>query len=122
MRTILPALLALVLSPTAAHADGPISTAPASQAPPAGSPAPPLQASGDQDADAGSAVRMGPCGPQRVGADGVPETKPHGYAEVGVGTRGYRHVALGVCKPLRDGGAVAISVSQTEAQGTAGRR
>jgi hypothetical protein len=57
---------------------------------------------------------LGPCGPEAVAADGSAETKAHGYAEVGVGTGGYRHVAAGFCKPFKNGGAVAVSVSQSQ--------
>jgi hypothetical protein len=114
MRPILTALTALMLWPGAAFAGEVIATAPTTGSPPAAAPVPPLQA----DAmNAGPAVRVGPCGPEAVTADGKTETKPHGYAEGGVGTGGYRHIAAGVCKPLANGGAIAVSVSESQAQG-----
>ena len=117
MRPIVAALLALVLAPGSALADEAIGTAPAKQAPPAAAPVAPLQEAEADASDGGHRVRMGPCGPQAVTADGKTETKAHGYVEAGVGTGGYRHVAAGVCKPLANGGAVAVSVSQSQAQG-----
>jgi hypothetical protein len=117
MRPIVAALLALVLAPGSALADEAIPTAPAKQSPPAAAAVPPLQEADAEAPDGGSRVRMGPCGPQAVSADGKTETKAHGYVEAGVGTGGYRHIAAGLCKPLGDNGAIAVSVSQSQAQG-----
>jgi hypothetical protein len=116
MRSIVAALT-LVLAPSCALADGAIATAPAAQSLPAAAPAAPLdEASADAPGD-GSSVRMGPCGPQAVAADGKADTRAHGFVEAGVGTSGYRHIAAGVCKPLGDNGAIAVSVSQSQIQG-----
>lgn len=117
MRPIVIALLAFALAPGLALADEAIPTAPAKQSPPAAAPVSPLQEADADAPDGASRVRMGPCGPQAVSADGKTETKAHGYVEAGIGTNGYRHVAAGVCKPLGDNGAIAVSVSQTQAQG-----
>lgn len=65
----------------------------------------------------GSSVTVGPCGPEAVTDDGKTETRPHGYVEAGVGTGGYRHIAAGVCKPLANGGAIAVSVSESQMHG-----
>jgi hypothetical protein len=114
MRSILTALTALLLWPCAALAGEVIATAPTTGSPPAAAPVPPLQA----DAmNGGPPVVIGPCGPEAVTDDGKMETRPHGYVEAGVGTGGYRHIAAGVCKPLANGGAIAISVSESQAQG-----
>jgi hypothetical protein len=115
MRSILVALTALLLWPSTGLAGEVIATAPATQSPPAAAPVAPLQ-----EADAvngGSRVSVGPCGPEAVTDDGKMETKPHGYVEAGVGTGGYRHIAAGVCKPLANGGAIAVSVSESQMHG-----
>jgi len=117
MRFIVPVWLALALLPGAALAGEAITTASPSPGPPTAAPAPPLQTAAEFAADNPDAVQMGPCGPETVGADGKPDHKPHGYVEAGVGTSGYRHLAAGVCKPLANGGAIAVSVSDTEWQG-----
>lgn len=116
MRIVHAALLALILAPGAARADQVISTAPAAQSPPAAAPVPPLRVT-DADARDAPEVRMGPCGPETVDDSGKAATKAHGFVEAGVGTSGYRHLAAGVCKPLANGGAVAVSVSESQAQG-----
>jgi hypothetical protein len=112
-----PTWLCLALAPGLAFADGPIATAPAAQAQPAPAPVAPLHLTDADDGGDGSHVRMGPCGPQAIGADGKIDNRAHGFVEGGVGTSGYRHVAAGVCKPLANGGAVAVSVSDTQLQG-----
>jgi hypothetical protein len=119
MRFIAASLLALTLAPGLAFAaDEAISTAPVvGQSQPAPAAVPPLRAADANGSDDGSHVQMGPCGPQRVDADGKTDNRAHGFVEGGVGTSGYRHVAAGVCKPLANGGAVAVSVSDTQAQG-----
>jgi hypothetical protein len=117
MRLIFPATLALMLAPGFALADEAIHTAPATQSLPATSPVSPLDETGVAAGDDGSGVRMGPCGPEKVADDGKTETKAHGFVEAGVGTGGYRHIAAGVCKPLANGGAIAVSVSQSQLQG-----
>jgi hypothetical protein len=63
---------------------------------------------------------MGPCGPEKVRPDGKLDTAPHGEVEVGVGTRGYRHVAAAVCQPIGQDAAVTVSASET--QGPVGPR
>jgi len=121
MRFIVSALLALALLPGAALAGEAIATASPSQNPPVASLPPPLQTAAEAAADDPQPVQIGPCGPQTIGADGTPDRKPHGYVEAGVGTSGYRHIAAGVCKPLANGGAVAVSVSDSQWQGRRGR-
>ena len=119
MRSLLVLGMLIVAGP--ALADPPIATgrgdapAQASQSPP------PLDAQG-QPGDDAPPVRLGPCGPQAIGADGKPDNRAHGEVDVGVGTNGYRHVALHACKPIGDAGAVAISVGQTQADAWRGRR
>jgi hypothetical protein len=116
MRSIVAALT-LALAPGFAFADGAIATAPAAQSLPAAAPVSPLDEAGADAPGGGSNVRMGPCGPQAVSVDGKTDTRAHGFVEAGVGTSGYRHVAAGVCKPLGDNGAIAVSVSQSQVQG-----
>jgi hypothetical protein len=116
MRFIIASLLAL--APGLAFADGPIATAPATQSQqPAPPPVPPLRVAAADGSGDVPAVRMGPCGPQAVTADGKTDSRAHGYVEGGIGTGGYRHVAAGVCKPLANGGAVALSVGDTQMHG-----
>jgi hypothetical protein len=118
MRFIVASLLALTLAPGLALADEAISTAPVvGQSQPAPAPVAPLRAVDADGSDEGSGVRMGPCGPQAVTADGKTDNRAHGFVEGGIGTSGYRHVAAGVCKPLANGGAVAVSVGDTQLQG-----
>jgi hypothetical protein len=117
MRSIVVATLALMLAPGFALADEAIHTAPATQSLPAAAPVTPLDEASGVGGDDGSGVRVGPCGPEKVAADGSTETKAHGFVEAGVGTQGYRHIAAGVCKPLANGGAIAVSVSQSQFQG-----
>jgi len=117
MRSIVAATLALLLAPSLALADEAIHTAPATQTLPAAAPVTPLDEASGVGGDDGSGVRMGPCGPEKVADDGKTETKAHGFVEAGVGTGGYRHIAAGVCKPLANGGAIAVSVSQSQLQG-----
>ncbi|HXQ13361.1 MAG TPA: hypothetical protein VN814_01915 [Caulobacteraceae bacterium] len=117
MRSIVAAVLALLLAPGFALADETIHTAPATQSLPAASQVSPLDEAGAAAGDDSAGVRMGPCGPEKVTEDGKTETKAHGFVEAGVGTHGYRHIAAGVCKPLANGGAIAVSVSQSQVQG-----
>jgi hypothetical protein len=116
MRFIAAVLLSVSL-PGLAMADGAMPTAPPAQPQPAMAPAAPLLDADDAQAVDGPTIRAGPCGPQMIAADGRADTKAHGYVDVGVGTRGYRHIAAGVCKPLAGGGAIAVSVSDTQIQG-----
>jgi len=107
---------ALSLAAAAAWADGPVSTtSTADQNPPQPqAAAPPLP-----DQDGGPAlqrVAMGPCGPERVKADGKLDTAPHGEIEAGIGTHGYRHLAGTVCQPVGQNGAVQVSASVSQAQ------
>jgi hypothetical protein len=117
MRFLVPALLSLVLTPGLALAGEAIATAPGTGSPPAAAPVSPLVEADAAGPDGASRVRMGPCGPQAVSADGKTDNQAHGFVEGGIGTGGYRHVAAGVCKPLANGGAVAVSVSDTQLQG-----
>jgi hypothetical protein len=117
MRSIVVATLALMLAPGFVLADETIHTAPATQSLPAAAPVTPLDEVGAAAGDDGLGVRMGPCGPEKVTDDGKMGTKAHGFVEAGVGTRGYRHLAAGVCKPLANGGAIAVSVSQSQLEG-----
>jgi hypothetical protein len=100
----------------AALADDVISTAPGTQSLPAAAPVTPLRVT-DSDRSNGSRVQVGPCGPEAVDDNGKAGTNPHGFVEAGVGTSGYRHIAAGVCKPLANGGAVSVSVGETQGQG-----
>jgi hypothetical protein len=104
-----------------ALADPPIATARGDAPAQAPADTPPLDAQG-QTADDAPQARLGPCGPQTIGADGKPDTRARGEVDVGVGTHGYRRVALHACKPIGDAGAVAISISQTQAGGWPQRR
>jgi hypothetical protein len=117
MRLIAMAALALSLMASAAWADGPVATADAgSGAPTPESAAPaPIQAPSADDLGPGPEVVPGPCGPREVGKDGKPDRRAHGEVDVGVGTGGYRHVRVSACKPLGDNAAIAVSVSQTQA-------
>ena len=117
MRPIIAATLALMFAPGFALADETIHTAPATQSLPAAAPVTPLDGVGAAAGADGSGVRMGPCGPEKVTQDGKTDTRAHGYVEAGVGTRGYRHIGAGACKPLANGGAIAVSVSQSQLQG-----
>ncbi len=117
MRFIVASLLAFTLAPGLAFADEAIATAPVAQSQPAPALVAPLHVASDDGSDDVSAVRMGPCGPQAVAADGKTDNRAHGFVEGGVGTSGYRHVAAGVCKPLANGGSVSVSVSDTQLQG-----
>ena len=118
MRVPILAALALVLFGGPALAtDGPIATANGAGGAPAPETAapPPVVAPDAADyADAPDVV-PGPCGPTTIGPDGKPDTRAHGEVDVGVGTRGYRHVRLSACKPIGREGAIAISVSETQA-------
>ena len=107
---------ALSLAAAAAWADGPVSTtSSADQNPPQPqAAAPPLADHGDGSAT--QRVAMGPCGPERVKADGKLDTAPHGEVEAGIGTRGYRHLAGTVCQPIGQNGAVQVSASTSQAQ------
>jgi hypothetical protein len=117
MRSIVVATLALLFAPSLVLADEAIHTAPATQSLPSAAPVSPLDDVSAATGDDGAGVRMGPCGPEKVADDGKTETKAHGFVEAGVGTGGYRHIAAGVCKPLANGGAIAVSVSQSQLQG-----
>lgn len=114
MRALVASLLLISAAPALAVAAETIPTAPANAQVPVAAPAPPLADAPDEDAGADPVVRRaGPCGPQAVKPDGEVETKAHGYVEGGIGAGGYRHVGAGFCKPFKNGGAVAVSVSET---------
>ena len=116
MRLSHAVLLALLVTPGVALADEVISTAPAAQSPPAAAPVTPLRFTDPDTAD-GPRLQIGPCGPEKVDDNGKVGTDPHGFVEAGVGTDGYRHIAGGVCKPFAHGGAVSVSVSESQGQG-----
>ena len=108
--------VALILAGPAL-AEGPMTTAPVAGpgAPQPTAPSPPLPTDeAGAVADQGPQMAMGPCGPEKVKADGTLETKPHGEVEVGVGTGGYRHAAGYVCQPIGQNAAIAVGVSQTQ--------
>ena len=115
MRSILA--LALMFTPGLALAGEVVATSPATQSPPAAAPVSPLRVADAADPNGDGRVVAGPCGPEAVSADGRVATNPHGFVDAGVGTSGYRHIAAGVCKPLANGGAVSVSVSDTQGQG-----
>jgi len=117
MRLIACTAIALSLVAGAAWADGPLATADAGPGAPAAQTAapPPIEAPSADDLGPGPEVVPGPCGPRQVGKDGKPDNRAHGVVDVGVGTGGYRHVGVSACKPLGDNGAIAVSVSQTQA-------
>ena len=118
MRVSIPALLAVVaLSGPAWATDGPVATAGAAPgAPTPAAAAPPAIAPDATWAEEDvPTVVPGPCGPTAIGPDGRIDTRPHGEIDVGVGTDGYRHIRVSACKPLGQTGAIAVSISRTEA-------
>ena len=119
---IAAALLAGSALPGAALADGPIATAGAGPAAPQPTTPPPPLSSGDDAAHQGPLMAMGPCGPEKVKADGSLATTPHGEIEVGAGTHGYREIAGSVCQPIGQDGAVALSIGQAQGNWGYGRR
>ena len=123
MRAMAFAAAAALFLAGPALADGPMTTAPAAgpAAPQPTTPSPPLP-SAVADPAQSQLIAMGPCGPEKVKPDGTLETKPHGKVEVGVGTGGYRHAAVTVCQPIGQNGAVAVGVSETQADGRYRRR
>jgi hypothetical protein len=121
MRRLTVATLAWLWAVAPAFADAPIATSnPTQTGPPASAAAPPL-AGGEDAAGDDQPIAIGPCGPTRARADGSPDHAAHGAVEVGVGTRGYRHVAATVCKPIGDAGAISVSVGDSQ-YGDAPRR
>lgn len=115
MRLIAAAALALTLMAPAAWADGPVATADAGPGAPTPQAAPPspIEAASPDDVGPAPDVVPGPCGPRQLTKDGKPDRAAHG--EVDVGTGGYRHVRVSACKPIGDNAAIAVSVSQTQA-------
>jgi hypothetical protein len=115
MRIAVFAAAAAVVFAGPALAQGPITTAPAAgpSAPQPTAAPPPLRAAGEAHAEEPQ-VAMGPCGPEKVKADGKLETKPHGEVEAGIGTGGYRHVAGVVCQPIGQNSALTVGVSDTQ--------
>jgi hypothetical protein len=106
-----------------ALAEGPITTTPATgpAAPQSTTPPPPLPSS-QADLTDSQPMAMGPCGPEKVKADGSLDTAPHGEMEASVGTNGYRQLAGSICQPIGQDGFVAVSASQTQSDGSARRR
>ncbi len=119
MRTLALAAAAALILAGSALAQAPIATAPASgPAAPQPTTAPlPLPPEDADETPQGPQIALGPCGPEKVKADGTLETKPHGEVEAGVGTGGYRRIAGAVCQPLGQTGAVAVSISDTQSDG-----
>lgn len=114
MRVLAAATLMLMWTAAPAWAEGPVSTAASIDAPQPTAGAPALPEAADSLGDNGQPVRMGPCGPAAVDANGKTDQSAHGQVDVGVGTSGYRHIGGRVCKPLGDNAAVAVSVSETQ--------
>jgi len=102
--------------PPVASAGGSIPAAPQSSAPA------PLPTEAASVTEHGDAVAMGPCGPEKVQADGKLDTRPHGEVEAGVGTGGYRHIGGAVCQPIGQDGAIAVRVDDTQFGRGYGRR
>ena len=100
-----------------ALADEPIATAPTTgpAAPQPSAALPPL-APPKPDQDLRPPLAMGPCGPEKVKADGSLETAPHGEVSVGAGSRGYREIGGAACQPIGQNGAVAISIDEAQEQ------
>jgi hypothetical protein len=94
---------------TTAPAAGPTAPPPATSTSPLTS-APPVVIEDPQ-------LAFGPCGVDKVPADGSLKPRPHGEVQAGVGTNGYRHLSGAYCQPLGENGAVAVSVSKTEFNG-----
>jgi len=120
MRATLFVTAAFFLFAGPALADGPIATAGGSgpEAPEPTAPQPPLPSAGSAPAMQQQPVAMGPCGPEKVKADGQLETAPHGEVEAGIGTGGYRHLAGTVCQPIGQNGAVVMSAGYSQANST----
>jgi hypothetical protein len=116
MRALVLAAAAVLLLAGPVLAQPPMATAPLSGplAPDNLPPPVPLPAEDGFTSADGQPMAMGPCGPEKVKADGTLETKPHGEVDVGVGASGYRHVAGAVCQPIGQNGAVAVSISNTQ--------
>jgi hypothetical protein len=121
MRATAFATVVILLLAGPALADGPIATAAANSAAPLPPPPPPPLPQAAAAAD-DQPMAMGPCGPEKVKPDGHLETAPHGEAEAGVGTNGYRHLAGAVCQPIGQNAAVAVSVSETQGGSSYRRR
>ena len=118
MRSATMAAMAALTLAAPALAQAPVSTAPAAgPAAPPPTAATPALPDGDAPSADGPKMAMGPCGPEKVLANGKLDTAAHGQAEVGVGTGGYRHIGGAVCQPIGQNAAVAVSISQTEGQG-----
>jgi hypothetical protein len=85
----------------------------------------PLDESVGRETEHTTTVIDGPCGPTVVNSDdpnAAPDTRAHGEVSVGVGTGGYREVGGYVCKPLPDGGSIAIGGGEMQGQTRWGRR
>ena len=123
MRVIAFATTVVLFLAGPALADGPITTAPTRgpAAPQPTTPPPPLPSAAAASAES-QPIAMGPCGPEKVKPDGRLETAPHGEVEAGVGTHGYRELGGAVCQPIGQDGAVAVSVGETQSDGSYRRR
>src|SRR5262249_38079481 len=111
-------VFALCLAAGAARADAPVTTTSGAEASPPQpqADAPPLAAAVVHQHQSAGQVAMGPCGPERVRADGALDRAPHGQVEAGVGTQGYRHLAAAACQPVGDNGAVSVSAGASQAR------
>jgi hypothetical protein len=121
MRRLTLAAMLCACAALPAWADGPMATtSTAQQSAPQPQTAPPPLPPQKSAASQGDDVAMGPCGPEKVRANGKLDTAPHGEVEAGVGTHGYRHLGGAICQPIGQNAAVTVSVSET--QGDWGRR
>jgi hypothetical protein len=126
MRGCVLSAVLLSLAATSAWSQETVTTASAADAHPPGPQAAPnpLDDTVGRETTHNTEIVAGPCGPTVVNSDdpdAKPDTRPHGEVTVGVGTGGYREIGGYVCKPLANGGAVAIGVSQMQGPGW-GRR
>ncbi len=115
MRALALSVLLISVLASPAWCDGPVTTQPSAATEPAmpqGAEPGPLGGRTTDDQD-GPGPAANPCG----ALDG----RVHGQVDVGVGSDGYRHVGGYACKPLANGGWVAVGVSQSQSNG-GGRR
>ena len=109
----------LSLCATAAWSQETVSTAPTADAHPPGSGgAPgPIYGTVSHDRSQMDVVATTPCGSAVSASDDPsvpPDTHPHGEVSVGAGTGGYREVSGYVCKPLANGGVIAIGAGNVQ--------
>ncbi|HEY3800753.1 MAG TPA: hypothetical protein VGL58_20555 [Caulobacteraceae bacterium] len=111
------ALAASLALAVPAFADGPIATADPGATPPASTDTPaPLPDHNGASMPVPASEVMGPCGPEKIGADGKPQKTAHGEIDAGVDSRGGHMVSGTVCKPVGDnGGYVEVSAGTASA-------